>query len=250
LDRALLLVGGLGTRLKSETGILPKAMIDIGGKPFLERLLLHLKSFQIESFVLAVSHGRERIEDYFGSGRGLKLSIEYSDEKELLGTAGALRQAFPLIQQDHILVLNGDSFLDVDYHAMFALHLEHENKVTLAAVRQPDCRDFGRLEVKDDTVHRFAEKNRNDASPGYINAGVYIFERSLITTIPQGIAQSLEKDTFPSILSQGGKIGAYRVHGYFADLGTPERLQKFRGDFSREAVPLLGGKSGSMDSHV
>ena len=111
---AVLLVGGLGTRLRSELGDLPKPMVDIGGLPFLAREIVHLRRFGVRRFILAVCHARESIERYFGDGTALEVSIEYSRENEPLGTAGALRNAWPLLRGKTALVLNGDSFIDVD----------------------------------------------------------------------------------------------------------------------------------------
>ena len=112
---AVLLIGGLGTRLRSVSGDLPKSMVEIGNRPFLEYELVHLREFGINNIILAVSHRRESIEERFADGRSLGISIAYSRESQPLGTAGALRKALPLIRGNDVLVLNGDSFVDVDY---------------------------------------------------------------------------------------------------------------------------------------
>jgi mannose-1-phosphate guanylyltransferase len=249
LPQTVLLVGGLGTRLRSETGNLPKAMIDVNGMPFLERILVHLRSSEVESAILAVSHGRESIETHFRDGAACGMSIKYSRETQPLGTAGALRQALPLLKGDQVLVLNGDSFLDLDYRAMLRFHRVRGNQLTIAAVQKFDCRDFGRLRISNDNVVAFAEKEYRDSSPGYINAGVYVFDRELIKMIQPGVVQSLEKEVFPSILSRGDCIGAYCIQSYFIDLGTPERLQQFRVDFAQGLVPLRGLDTVTRRSH-
>jgi NDP-sugar pyrophosphorylase family protein len=240
LPQAVLLVGGLGTRLRSVTGDLPKAMIKVSGMPFLERILIHLRSSEIEAAVLAVSHGRESIETHFRDGRLLGMAIAYSLETEPLGTAGALREALPLLRGAQVFVLNGDSFVDINYHEMIRFHRVQGNRLTIAAVEQSDCRDFGRLRISNGSVLAFAEKDHRDRSAGYINAGVYVVDRELIETIPPGVVQSLEKEVFSSILSAGGRIGAYCIQSYFMDLGTPERLQQLRTDFAQGLVPLRG----------
>jgi mannose-1-phosphate guanylyltransferase len=250
LPQAVLLVGGLGTRLRSETGDLPKAMIEVSGMPFLERILIHLRSSEIESAILAVSHGRESIEDHFRDRTASGISITYSRETQPLGTAGALRQALPLLKGDQVLVLNGDSFVDLDYYEMLRFHRVQENQLTIAAVQTSDCRDFGRLRVSNGDVVAFAEKEHRDRSAGYINAGVYVFDRALIETIPPGVVQSLEKEVFPSILSRSGRIGAYCIQSYFMDLGTPERLQQLRVDFAQGVVPLRGVETVTRRSHA
>ena len=217
--------------------------------PFLERVLIHLRSFEIESAILAVSHGRESIEAHFGDGTARGMSITYTRETQPLGTAGALRQALPLLKGDQVLVLNGDSFVDLDYRAMLRFHRVRGNQLTMAAVQRSDCRDFGRLRISNRNVVAFAEKEHRDSSAGYINAGVYVFDRQLIETIPPGVVRSLEEEVFPSILSRGDGIGAYCIQSYFMDLGTPERLQQLRGDFAQGLVPLRGVDTLTRRSH-
>lgn len=237
----VLLVGGLGTRLRSELGDLPKPMVDIGGQPFLERVILHLRSYQVRRFILAVGYGREAIEQYFGDGAFLDVSIEYSRETQPLGTAGAVRNTFPLLREHQVLVLNGDSFADIDYDDLLTFHRAQGGPLTLAAVYKPDCRDFGRVQIFDNRVTSFREKLHSDNTPGHINTGVYVFERGLIETIPAGIVQSLEQQVFPSLLERGGKIQAFCTDRYFMDLGTPQRLRQLRSDFLRGVIPFRCG---------
>lgn len=246
MHEAVLLVGGLGSRLRSELGGLPKPMVDIGGQPFLERVMLHLRSFGIRRFILAVSYNRECIERRFGDGDPLGISVEYSREIQPLGTAGALRNALRYLLGEQVLVLNGDSFADVNYVDLIGFHQKHGGALTLTAVQKLDCRDFGRLQISDDRVLSFLEKNDSDCSPGYINAGVYVFDRGLVETIQPGVVQSLEKDLFPSLLAGGHRIHAYSTDCYFMDLGTPQRLQQLREDFSQGLVqfPANGGLKG------
>jgi NDP-sugar pyrophosphorylase family protein len=117
-----IVLGGLGTRLRSELGDLPKPIVDVGGHPFLELILLHLRSFGIGVVVLAVSHRHECIEEYFGDGASLGISVASRRELQPLGTAGALRNPLSLTQGDQVLVLNGDSFVDADYQRCFGTH--------------------------------------------------------------------------------------------------------------------------------
>jgi mannose-1-phosphate guanylyltransferase len=237
---AVLLVGGLGTRLSSELGDLPKPMVEVAGYPFLEHELLHLREFGIRSIVLAVSHRREAIEQRFGDGRGLGLSIAYSRETQPLGTAGALRNALPLLQGDEVLVLNGDSFAEIDYDELLRFHRSHGGQLTISALHQPDCRDYGRVNISDGQVLGFVEKSHTDSSPGYINAGVYVFSRGLIESIRPAVVESLENKLFPSLIARGERIYAYCTKGYFIDMGTPQRLQQLRSDYLRGVVPLRG----------
>ena len=236
----VLLVGGLGTRLSSEPGDLPKPMVEVGGYPFLEHELLHLREFGIRTIILAVSHRHEAIEQRFGDGTPLELSITYSRETHPLGTAGALRNALPLVYGDEVLVLNGDSFTDVDYGELLQFHRTHGGKLTMSAFHNSDCRDYGRLQISEGQVLGFVEKEHSDSSPGYINAGVYVFSRGLIQSIRPEVVASLENELFPSLIASGERIYAYCTKGYFIDMGTPQRLQKLRSDFLQGVVPLRG----------
>jgi mannose-1-phosphate guanylyltransferase len=242
----VLLVGGLGTRLSPELGQLPKPMVDLGGCPFLERELLHLREFGIRNIVLAVSHRREVIEERFGDGASLGMSIVYSRETQRLGTAGALRNALPLLRGGEVLVLNGDSFADVDYAELLRFHRAHGGNLTMSAVYLPDCRDYGRLQISEGRVVSFVEKQSCESAPGYINAGVYVFSRDLIEDIPAGVVESLENNIFPALLARGKSIYAYCTHGYFVDMGTPQRLQQLRADFLQGLVPLRGTGSANV----
>lgn len=242
----VLLVGGLGTRLSPELGQLPKPMVDVGGCPFLERELLHLREFGIRNIILAVSHRGEAIEERFGDGTSLGMSIIYSREAQRLGTAGALRNALPLLRGDEVFVQNGDSFAEVDYGELLRFHRAHGGNLTMSAAYMPDCRDYGRLQISEGRVLSFVEKQNSDSSPGYINAGVYVFGREPIETIPAGVVESLENDLFPALLARGESIYAYCTQGYFLDMGTPQRLQQLRADFLQGLVPLRGTGSGTV----
>jgi len=215
-------------------------MVEIGDRPFLEHVLLHLREFGISTVTLAVSYRREAIEERFGDGKALGISIKYSREAQPLGTAGALRNALPIVRSEEILVLNGDSFADVDYGELLRFHGTHGQKLTVAAVYVSDRRDFGRLLISDGRVLSFLEKERLDSSPGYINAGIYVFSRQVIQSMQEGIPQSLETGFFPRLLERGERIDAYCMSGYFVDMGTPGRLRQLRSDFRQGLVPWRG----------
>ena len=215
-------------------------MVEIGNRPFLEYELVHLREFGINNIILAVSHRRESIEERFADGRSLGISIAYSRESQPLGTAGALRKALPLIRGNDVLVLNGDSFVDVDYVELLRLHRARAASLTITAAFRSDCRDYGRLKISDGRVLSFHEKEHSDPSPGYVNAGVYVFRRELIQGIQPDIVQSLENNVFSSLLAQGELIFAYSTSGYFLDMGTPQRLEQLRADFMQGLVPLRG----------
>ncbi len=218
-----LLAGGLSTRLRPVTDTMPKPMVPVGDRPFLQWLLDHFGSLGFRRFVLAVSYRWEQIEAYFGDGSRFGWRIEYSVEPEPLGTGGALLWAQPL-WGDAALVANADTFLPEDWRAMIHIHREQGLPATMALVRQDDCSRFGRVTVQEGRVAGFEEK-RPLAGPGWINGGVYIMVRSSLQSFERGTAFSLEKDVFPQL---AGRIAAYPCDAQFADIGTLTSLETFR----------------------
>jgi NDP-sugar pyrophosphorylase family protein len=227
--KAVLLVGGLGTRLRSLVPSAPKPLAPVGDRPFLELLIRQLIRQEILHLVMCSGYLADQIEAEFGDGRDLGVSIEYSKETQPLGTAGAVKLAQSLLEGvTEFLVMNGDSFLEIDLGQLRKFHLAHGGLATVAVVHVDNAGRYGT--VLADSSHRvteFREKTGNK-SPGLINAGVYVFSRSLLDQIPAGPG-SLEKDVFPQILDQG--VYAAEQRGMFIDIGTP-------GDYARAQVLL------------
>lgn len=216
----LLLVGGMGTRLQSVLPSKPKPLAPIRGVSFLELLMLQLRSQQFRRIVMCTGHLADQIEEEFGDGRKWGVEIEYSRESRPLGTAGAVKFAAPHVAEaSDFLVANGDSFLEVDFPHLIAVHQRKGGLVSMALRRVPDAARFGTVTVDpQDRVVSFNEKT-GVAAPGLINGGVYVFKRAILEHIPEGQV-SLEKDTFPRILEHG--VYALEQHGLFIDIGTPE----------------------------
>jgi NDP-sugar pyrophosphorylase family protein len=224
-----LLAGGLSTRLRPITDTVPKPMVPVGDRPFLQLLLEHFGSLGFRRFVVAVSYRWEQVEAYFGDGSRFGWRIEYSVEPEPLGTGGALLWAQPL-WRDAALVANADTFLPEDWRAMLRTHREQELPATMALVRQEDCSRFGKVTVQEGRVVGFEEK-RPHAGPGWINGGVYVMSKQSLESFEHGMAFSLEKDVFPQL---GGRIAAYTCDAGFADIGTLPSLEAFRRQMTDE----------------
>jgi len=162
------------------------------------------------------------------------LHLRYSVEPEPLGTAGALRWALDLFDSSGVLLLNGDSYCDVDLGHFHLFHEQQSSAVSLVLTRVNNAGRFGRIVINDNKrVTRFEEKR--DGGSGWINAGVYLLERSLLGTIPLGMACSLERDFFPQWTAEG-RVSGYRHVGRFIDIGTPESYAEAT-EFFRE-TPL------------
>lgn len=216
---ALILAGGLGTRLRSVVSQRPKVLAETCGRPFLSRLLDQLTAVGVAEAVLCTGYLGEQVEATFGNSyHGLRLV--YSRETTPLGTGGALREALPLAACDPLLVMNGDSYFQVDLPAYWAYHHAHAARATLALARVPDTQRFGRVTVAEDgRVLAFEEKGSR-GGPGWINAGIYLLARERLAAIPPQGAVSLERQCFPAWIGAG--LYGYAAEGEFLDIGTPE----------------------------
>jgi D-glycero-alpha-D-manno-heptose 1-phosphate guanylyltransferase len=218
---AFVLVGGLGTRLRSAYNEGPKAMAPIAGKPFLAYLLSMLEAVGFRRVILCVGYGSQQIQAWLGDGRDLGLEISYSHETQPMGTAGALRLAHTRYAEGQsFFAMNGDSIADLDFQALLEAHRRHATPATVALVRVPDASRYGSIELGDgDRVKAFREKS-SAHEPGYINAGVYLFTPQVMDLVAEGRQVSLEQEILPALASSG--LVAFRYDGYFIDIGIPE----------------------------
>ena len=213
------LAGGFGTRLRSVVSDRPKALAEIHGRPFLTYLLDQLSATGLSSVVVCTGHFGQQIEEAFGERYG-NLRILYSQEAQPLGTAGALRLAFPHLISDPVLVMNGDSFCVVDLRSFWNWHCARRSKATMLLTQVPDTQRFGSVEIDSDgAIIRFGEKVKGSVS-GSINAGVYLLSRHVVQSIPADTEVSLEYHVFPTLVTHG--LYGYPGRGRFLDIGTPE----------------------------
>lgn len=234
--QAILLAGGLGTRLRPVVSDRPKPMADVCGKPFLEYLLRELKSHGVCEIIMAVGYKGNMVEEYFGDGKRFGLSIRYSYEESPLGTAGAVKNAGKQLEDDAFLVLNADTFYRAAYKSLIDLFREDDYDMALVLREVPDVSRYGSVRMEKNRVIGFNEKT-TDARPGLINGGIYMMDQSILSEIPGGVNYSLENELIPSLLQSGGKIGAVVNDGYFIDIGVPEDYYRFVKDVeSGEAV--------------
>lgn len=235
--QALILAGGAGTRLRSVLGeSLNKPMAPIANRPFLEYLITHLREQNIVDIVLCVGYHADLIQSYFGAGERWGVSVTYSRESDYLGTGGAVKLAEDLIQGEDFLVLNGDSFFDVNVRAMGRFHRTVGAAATLALARVEDAGRFGVARIDDQqAVVGFTEKT-GAAEPGLINGGVYVLRREVLRLMPRGSACSLERDVFPALVGHG--LYGYPSAGYFIDIGVPADYRRLEAD---PPLVLMGG---------
>jgi D-sedoheptulose 7-phosphate isomerase len=216
--RALVLCGGQGTRLRSITGERPKSLAPVLGRPFLEWLLLGLRSEGLDQVTLCTGYGHDEIARSIGDGRAIGITVSYSQETSARGTAGAIQGALQGESYDRVLVMNGDSYCRVRIAELDRVHRATSSCVTMVAVPAQDRARFGSLTLgSDGQVLHLAEK-AEATGPGLVNAGVYLISPEVVARIPA--EGSLERDVLPAYVGHGlyGVVGA----GPFVDIGTPE----------------------------
>jgi len=244
----ILLVGGLGTRLKPLTNQTPKPMLPVGGLPVTERQLLAAKKAGIKTVILATSYLSEIFTPYFGDGSKWGMKLLYAVEAEPLGTGGAIRNAAALIDfqnsDEDFVIFNGDVLSGHDISAQIAFHKAKKADATLHLIEVADARAFGCVPTDSEgRVLDFQEKMENPVTNA-INAGCYIFSSSVISEIPEGKVVSIERETFPNLVSSGRPIYGYREKSYWLDIGTPAAL--FKGSRDIVAGDYLAGSQSQI----
>jgi len=235
--KAVILVGGEGTRLRPLTYTTAKAMVPVLNKPFIEYVIRYLSNHSIKEIILALGYKPDCITDYFGDGSQLGTKLVYSIETEPLGTAGAIKNAEQYID-DTFFIMNGDIFTDLNLTDMLKFHKDKGAKVTIALTPVDDPTRFGVVETdSNQRVTRFVEKpKREQVTSNMINAGIYIVESQVLKRIPKDKRFMFERDVFPALLAEGEPVFSYATDAYWIDAGTPEQYLQLNGD-------LMCGKS-------
>ena len=218
-----ILAGGLATRLGDLTRRQPKSMVRVEGRPFLAYQLEFLREAGVRDIVLCISHLGEQIESYFGNGAQFGMSIKYSREPRLLGTAGALKNAEPLLEEV-FFTLYGDSYLFLDFGQALS-HFRLHNRLALMTVyRNYDRFDRSNTVVEGGLVTRYSKQERTEDMV-HIEYGANVFSRRVLGMIPEGEPSSLE-DLFPRLIERG-ELLALEVRERFYEIGSPQGLEEF-----------------------
>lgn len=216
---AIILAGGRGTRLQAVVADRPKPLALVAGRPFVTYLLDQLADAGVRRVVLSTGYLAEQFADALGDDYG-ELALAYAQESEPLGTGGAIAFASRFADADALLVMNGDSYFDVDLSRYLQWHQRRGNDASLLLVETPDASRYGTVELGDDErVTAFHEK-RPGAGPGLINAGAYVISRRLVDAIPARPAL-LEREVFPRWIAEF-VVRGHAVAGEFLDIGVPE----------------------------
>jgi D-glycero-alpha-D-manno-heptose 1-phosphate guanylyltransferase len=229
VHEAIILAGGLGTRLREAVSEVPKSMAPVNGRPFLDYLLAYLAHHDVRKVILAVGYKAGSIITHYGE------KYDYSVEDEPLGTGGAVRQALGLSNEKETLVLNGDSFFDIDFKSFCQLHAQAGADCSLALRRTEDAGRYGTVITgPGGRINRFHEKNESRGT-GLINGGIYLVNRQkFLDHTPAETPFSLEKDFFEKKAGEL-KLFGFEFEDYFIDIGIKKDYEKAQNDFTRFA---------------
>jgi mannose-1-phosphate guanylyltransferase len=243
--KAIILVGGEGLRLRPLTCNLPKPMVPIVNRPFLEHMVEHIKRHHIDEIILAICYLPDRIQSHFGDGSSFGVKLSYAVEQTPLGTGGAVKNSERFLN-DTFLVFNGDIFSDLDLTETVKFHRAHKAKVTIALTPVDDPTAYGVVELdSQNRVKGFIEKPSWDkVTSNLINAGIYVMEPEILELIPAGVHSMLERGLFPDLVKRGIPFYGYRSHAYWLDTGKPDDYLKLNHDLLMgKTVSRLPGKA-------
>lgn len=234
---AVVLAGGLGTRLRPVLGHRQKTIADVAGRPFLTRIIDQVEAVGIRRIVICTGHGASEVEASLSARNGSAF-VTFSREEQPLGTGGALRRALPIAGGGTWLVLNGDSYTEANLDAFLEGYRRSGRIPTLLLVEVADSRRYGRVECgPEGDIRSFMEKGAVSGN-GWINAGLYLMESEHVDAIPAARAVSLEREVFPVWLATG--LRGHRTSGRFIDIGTPESYAAAQGFFMGPESNSLG----------
>lgn len=241
-----ILAGGMGTRLKSRTGAIPKPMAPVCGKPVLEHLINLCATHGFLNIALLVHHEHQVISDYFGDGSSWGVRLTYCIEKEARGTAGALNDALPVLAE-RFLVLYGDTYADVDLNRIWSWH--HTRKADATLFLHPNDHpadsDIVELDANGNVtaIHPYPHKP-SLVFRNLVNAALYVFERAtLVYSLPTAGKADIAKHTLDALLANGSRVVGYVSPEYIKDMGTPDRLDKVERDVREGMAARLSGRS-------
>lgn len=234
--KAVILVGGQGTRLRPLTLRTPKPMVPLVNKPFVAYVLEHLKDSGVEQVVFSMGYLPEGIKSYFGDGSGFGLRVNYVVEERPLGTAGAVKNVEGHVRDGDFLVLNGDVLTDLDIRDLVSFHQQRGAVGTIALTPVDNPTAYGLVRTKDNhEVLGFLEKPSWDQiDTNLINAGTYVLKSEVLDMIPAGVEHSFERGVFPRLVGNG--LFGYQSRGYWLDIGTPEKYLRAHYDILEKNV--------------
>jgi mannose-1-phosphate guanylyltransferase len=246
---AIVLVGGAGTRLRPLTLSAPKPMLPTAGVPLLAHLISRIRDAGITHIVLGTSYRAGVFAQYFGDGSSFGVELDYVEESAPLGTGGGIRNVAHLLRGSTALIFNGDVLSGADLGGLIDRHRQINADVTLYLTRVEDPSAFGCVTTSaDGWVQAFLEKDPEPVTD-QINAGCYVFARSVLDSIPSGRAVSVERETFPGLLAAGARVYGHLDPAYWRDLGRPSDFVAGSADLVRGIAPT-GALPGPIGDYL
>ncbi|OGH93814.1 MAG: hypothetical protein A2538_02995 [Candidatus Magasanikbacteria bacterium RIFOXYD2_FULL_41_14] len=227
--KAIILAGGLGTRLRPLTYETPKPLLPVHGKPIVEHAIINFKKHGVEEIILSIGYLADKIKEYFGDGNKWGIKISYCVESEPLGTGGALKKAAEGITEP-FFAINGDNLADFDWTSALEIHKKNNAKLTLSLFPVDDVTQYGIARLEGDKILEFVEKPTPDKAPSNLNnAGGYIMEPDVLDILPEGVS-SIERDCFEKV-AKLGRMFAHRHNGQWFPTDTMEKYKRAESEF-------------------
>ena len=225
--KGMILAAGEGKRLRPLTDFLPKPMLPLAGRPLLEHIIVYLRGLGITDLAINLHHLPAVVMSYFGDGSRWGVSLRYSVEEQLLGSAGGVKRVGAFFD-DTFLVYYGDVFTRADLRSMITLHRRSGAVATMGLYHVPDPWNRGVVAMdSSQTVVRFVEKPpREQAFSDLANAGIYVLEPQILDWVPEGQVWDFGSDVFPALLAQGMRVAGYVIQDFVIDIGLPEKYEQ------------------------
>ena len=227
VNKALILAGGEGVKMRPFTYELPKTMLPVKGRPILEYQIDLLRDCDIREIYIAIGYLSGKIKEHFGDGSKFGVRIYYIEEKKNLGTGGAIKSAIPYLSENPFVLFWGDELIDIDLWDLIGSHLEDNPIITMALTSTSDPTDYGAVKIQGDTLVEFKEKPKKAATISHlVSAGVYVVSPKIVDYMPtEKSLFSVEEEVFPKLIKEN-KVKGYLFDGQWFDVGTPEIYQR------------------------
>lgn len=228
-NKVVLMVGGLGTRLRPLTDDLPKPMLKVGDKPILETIIESFKSYGFSKFILSVNYKRELIKNYFQDGSPFDVEIEYIEEEKRLGTAGALSLIENKPDQP-FFVMNGDLLTKINYEQLLDFHIEMNSKATMCVREYEYQIPYGVIETDN---HQLLSIEEKPVYRSFVNAGIYVLNPNILDSIPKNEFYDMP-DLFKKLMHAQEEVSAFPLREYWLDIGKMDDYKKANGDYKEK----------------
>lgn len=233
--KAMILAGGLGTRLRPLTYSIPKPMLRIDKKPLLQYQLELLRKYGLKECAINLYHLPEKIKGYFGDGSIFGVRIKYLIEKELSGTASPLKKLEKYFKKETFVIIYGDNLTNIDLKDLISYHEKKGGIITIALYYEKHPESKGIVQIDgENRILSFKEKpNKEEITTHWANTGIYVCEPEVLNFIPKNKFYDFGKDLFPRLIQSGLSLYSYKIKDYLLDIGTPETYQKAQKDIKK-----------------